>query len=185
MYFATASGRCVDITKMSEKDIHISDIAHHLAKICRYGGALPLHTHYSVATHSLNLTYYCMDKGYSLDVCRYALMHDASEAYLGDIVAGLKRHLHDYIEVENKVCTLIYNKYGIKTDENIAKTVKEMDARIVLDEACVFMKDHYHLYRNQLQDFAPLGVNIHADGSLVLIKQAFLHACDTLQIKEV
>lgn len=182
-YYITASGRKINISALSEKDIHLSDIAHHLARICRYGGALPLDKHYSVASHSLYLANYALDNGLP-HLARTLLMHDASEAYLGDLVSGLKPLLLDYCKLEEHVQNLIYQKYNISTDNPcITKLAKQLDTCIVLDEAAVFMPQFYELYAKQIP-YKRLGICIRANDNLFDVKDAFLRMCELLRVKD-
>ncbi len=160
-YYITRSGRKIDIQNLSIDDICLIDIAHHLAKICRYGGALSLEQHYSVAQHSLQLASWAMKQGHSLDVQRALLMHDATEAYLGDIVSGLKTSLPDYEKIEGKVAQLIKNKYQLWYNDEILKIIKEADNRIILDEALYFMPDQYPYFSEQLTGLEPLGIDLY------------------------
>lgn len=184
-YFATASGRTIDLKRLSPEDIHLGDIAHHLTKICRFGGAMALGSHYSVARHSLNLAYYAIDNKLKPNIIKACLMHDASEAYLGDIVTGLKGILIDYKynQLETTVQEMIADKYDIDiyTTESI---VKEFDTRIVLDEAASFMPHFYDIYKAQLIGYEPLDIIVREDSSLALTKIEFLHLCESFDIKE-
>lgn len=108
--FYTFSKRLIDFEDFKESDVTIVDIAHHLSRINRFGGALPEGVHYSVANHSLILAKYFEDRG-ELEHAQLALLHDASEAYIGDVVSGLKILLPDYKELEHKVSTVIFKKY--------------------------------------------------------------------------
>lgn len=182
-YYATASGRKIDIQNFTEDDIYLDDIAHHLAKICRYGGSLALDKHYSVASHSMELAQYCLDNNYGEEMAAYALLHDASEAYLGDIVSGLKALLPDYQRIERAVQYKINLKYGLGNKDNIAKLVKKLDTRIVIDEAAAFMPQFYDLYKSQIE-MEPLNITIVPDGSLFIVKRVFLKMCELLGIKE-
>lgn len=184
-YYITNSGRKIDIATISLSDICIKDIAHHLTKICRYGGALDLNKHYSVANHSLALYYYARDNGYSLDVQKAVLLHDAAEAYLGDIVAGLKKHLPDYSAIEITVEHLIAEKYQLNTDKEVADIVKELDSRIILDEAIAFMPYYYYaLFSAQTHGIKPLGIKLYADASLHITKALFIETCYSLDIRD-
>ncbi len=79
----TISGKKIDFQNLNPDSIDILDIAHALSKICRFGG----HTNrfYSVAQHSIIVAHLVPD-----DCKKAALLHDASEAYLGDVVKPLK-----------------------------------------------------------------------------------------------
>jgi len=72
-------------------EIVIEDIAHALSNICRFGG----HTRefYSVLDHSLLVTRYLERAGASSYVQMLGLLHDAHEAYTGDIPTPFKRYL--------------------------------------------------------------------------------------------
>lgn len=112
-----ANGRVIDPLDPSPDAIFIEDIVHSLANQCRYGG----HTRsfYSVAQHSVLASMY-VEAGYEFD----ALMHDTSEAYLVDVPSPLKYALFGdaYRETENKLMTVIAEKYGFNwpTPEAVA-----------------------------------------------------------------
>lgn len=67
------------------QDIVIDDIAHALSNLCRYNGHC--RTFYSIAEHSLRVSL-----AVPTDDALWGLLHDASEAYLGDFVSPLKYH---------------------------------------------------------------------------------------------
>lgn len=100
--------------------IDILDIAHGLSMICRFGG----HTKkfYSVAQHSLIVSQLCPDE-YKLE----GLMHDATEAYMGDMVRPLKQLMPEYISAENKLHDVINKKYKLKHNKKCKKQVKVAD----------------------------------------------------------
>ena len=99
--FMTQSGRFVDVVAPTPGDVNVEDIAHHLSMICRFGGATPVH--YSVAQHCVFVSK-ILEAEYPDDhVLQYAgLLHDASEAYVGDMVSPLKRRQEDFRAVEDK-----------------------------------------------------------------------------------
>ncbi len=76
--------------------IRIEDIGHALSMICRFGGQA--REFYSVAQHSL-LVAELAPQEFAFD----ALLHDASEAYCGDMVRPLKNLLPGYREIEEKI----------------------------------------------------------------------------------
>ncbi len=184
-FYITTSGRKIELPKFNVADICIEDIAHHLTKICRFGGALELGVHYSVASHSLYLVNYARQEGYSEEVQRYLLLHDASEAYLGDIPSGLKALLPDYKKIEKKVTQLIFMRYNINIPKN--KEIIMLDKNIVLDEAASLSPHHYNFFEENLLNYkgiySPLGIKIKADGCLNYIRSTFLAECSRLDIK--
>lgn len=66
----------------------IKDIAHHLSLLCRFGGAT--FRHYSVAEHSLLVATILRLRGESPAVQLAGLLHDAHEAYMGDLATPIK-----------------------------------------------------------------------------------------------
>ena len=86
--------------------IAIEDIAHGLAFQCRFNGQT--HEFYSVAQHSL-----AVSSLVPTDLRLAALLHDAAEAYLGDMVKPLKVLLPEFAAIEDKVSALIAAAFGI------------------------------------------------------------------------
>ena len=89
-YIRTASGRDVYLSDPG-RSIVIEDIAASLAKICRYNG----HTRvpYSVAQHSIWVARQIKASGYGAKLQLAGLMHDAAEAYLGDMPTPVQRFI--------------------------------------------------------------------------------------------
>lgn len=107
MHVITNSGRSIELTTLPiDQDFDINDIAHHLAMICRFGGATD--EFYSVAQHSVIVSRY-VEKEYQFA----ALLHDASEAYLGDMVEPLKMLLPDYQRIESAMQVAINAHYDL------------------------------------------------------------------------
>jgi len=101
------SGKEIDIFNLKESDIDITDIAHALSMICRFGGHVK--RFYCVAQHSI---WICnnLPEEYKLE----GLLHDASEGYLIDIPTPIKRGLLEYIELETKVMKVIFGKFDME-----------------------------------------------------------------------
>ena len=79
----------------------IEDIAHSLSQLCRFNGHC-IGT-YTVAQHSCIVAEYARDEHKLI-----ALMHDAAEAYIGDIPRPLKYLIPDIKKVENWLMTQIF-----------------------------------------------------------------------------
>lgn len=86
----TASGRSVRLLRPDADSISIRDIAAHLSKICRFAGATQ--SFYSVAQHSILVSN--LMANYGPEAQLYGLLHDASEAYTGDIPQPVKALLN-------------------------------------------------------------------------------------------
>lgn len=83
-----ASGKVVNPLDLKPEDVLLHDIAHHLGNTCRFsGGTDPF---YSVAEHSVRVTRWVRQQLGSIEDQRWALVHDASEAYLVDLPKPLK-----------------------------------------------------------------------------------------------
>jgi 5'-deoxynucleotidase YfbR-like HD superfamily hydrolase len=108
-FIYTYTGRKFYATNPRVCDIELEDIIWALSKICRFGNHC--HMHYSVAQHSV-LASYLVPEHLALTT----LMHDASEAYMGDIVRPLKRYpeLAKVVEgIERRISIAISKMYGL------------------------------------------------------------------------
>ena len=114
----TISGKYVNVLNPNPDDIVIEDIAHSLAFMPRYGG----HTHrfYSVAEHCIRC-FYLADPEFKFET----LMHDATEAYLLDMMKPIKEVLRDYQALEDNLQKVICEKFGLPYP--MSKEVKEID----------------------------------------------------------
>jgi hypothetical protein len=118
------SGAWFDFGSPQSSPFTIDDIAHGLANICRYSGQC--NRFYSVAEHSLLVSETAV--GFELE----ALMHDAAEAFLGDITRPLKQMLPDYKQIEGKVERAIFSRFHIQTP--LPRQVKQADLRVLAAE---------------------------------------------------
>lgn len=109
--------------------------------------------HNSVAEHCVLLSYLVPPKH-----ALWALLHDAAEAYVGDMVAPLKRHLPEYKQAELRVMQAIRDRFGL-VDE-CPREVKEADLRIMADEARQVMARPTHPW-GSLAGVQPFGVTLH------------------------
>ena len=114
------SGHRIDPLHIKEDDIYLEDIAHALSLICRGNGHIKYF--YSVAQHSLNCAKEAQSRGYSKHVVLSCLFHDASEAYMSDLITPIKKQMKEYQLLET-----IFQAFHIKL-KNDEKTIwKEMD----------------------------------------------------------
>ena len=151
------------------EEVHLVDIVQGLVNAARYRGQTKFF--YPVLTHSIlvsqateNLAW---DKGWSLQACKdvalEGLLHDASEAFLGDVARPLKRMktMREYCKVEALWEDAIFKRFDIESTPVTKKLVKEADSRIVLDEIKVLMKDPGMWERaGRYPDLEPLGIHV-------------------------
>ena len=89
------SGRRLDILDPSPLDVELSDIAHGLARVARWNGQTQGDYPFSVAQHSVLVLelFRAGSAGASAESCLHALLHDAPEYVMGDIISPFKAAL--------------------------------------------------------------------------------------------
>ena len=118
-YVSTFLGNRFYLTRPHIDDVAIEDIAHGLAYQCRFNGQT--NAFYSVAQHSLMV----MDL-VPPDHRFAALLHDAAEAYLGDMVKPLKNLFPEFSVIEARVMAIIGEKFGLDLT-HLALSIKQAD----------------------------------------------------------
>ena len=134
--FRTYSGVMLDLSDPEHAIIRAEDIAHHLARVCRFGGSID--GYYSVASHCVYVSRRLQEEGHSWYVQAAGLLHDAAEAYLGDVVSGLKRLLPEYRALEDRWSRRIEDYFDVhfsNRESPVGLAVKDADLRARLAEA--------------------------------------------------
>lgn len=121
----TYSGIAFDLRNPKPEMIRIGDIVHSLALINRFNGAARFP--YSVAQHSL---YVASLLPMSLKL--HGLLHDAAEAYVGDLVSPLKKILSEYKKVEADIAKVVADVFGLAYPE--PEEVKKADLAVLSAE---------------------------------------------------
>lgn len=109
-FFAVGNGNLISVLNPKPEDIDINTIASSLAKQCRFNGHCS--RMYTVAEHSVrgtNIAY----KDYGPSVAREFLLHDATEAYLGDMIRPLKRLIPMFSEIEQGFWGAISQRFNL------------------------------------------------------------------------
>ncbi len=134
------SGRRLDLLDPSPLDIEIEDIAHGLARVARWNGQTQGDHAYSVAEHSVLVESLTIQFEPNLD--RHwrlaALLHDASEYVVGDMISPFKAALGlDYKEFENRLMRAVHMRFSIPVEvpEKIEKLIKRADKASAFFEA--------------------------------------------------
>ena len=133
------SGRRLDLLDPSPMDIEIEDIAHGLARVARWNGQTIGEHAFSVAQHSVVVEEICAHIQPDLEPKwrLAALLHDASEYVIGDMISPFKAALGlDYKKFEERLETAIHIRFGIpaKTPLAVKKLIKQAD------RACAFFE---------------------------------------------
>lgn len=118
------SGTEFDILDPWNSSFGIEDIARGLSLICRYVGQC--REFYSVAEHSLYVSQLCPDHAMA------ALLHDAAEAFIGDVSGPLKALLPAYKRIEREVEAAIFARFDISYP--LAKDIKAADLSVTAAE---------------------------------------------------
>lgn len=133
------SGRMVYVLDLQPEDVCPRDIAHHLAIYNRWTGAT--YEPWSVAQHSLLAAAHVREAGHDDTAELYALLHDAAEAYMGDICRPIKaafalRAPGVLEEIEAGIDAAIFRRFGLPPimPTSIAKAVKEADQAVTSTE---------------------------------------------------
>ena len=129
----TWSGRRFDPLHMQPSDVSLEDIAHALSLLCRGGGHLD--RFYPVGQHCINCAREARARGWSNRLVLACLLHDASEAYISDIIRPVKIHLDNYREIEDAIMAVILEAFGLQdlTPEENA-TWKRIDDDMLQNE---------------------------------------------------
>ena len=163
------SGAYFDLLDPAGSAFTIQDIAHGLSHTCRYAGQCS--GFYSVAEHSWHTSFLVPEH---LQLA--ALMHDAAEAFIGDVTRPLKSLLPDYKRIERVIEHAIAARFGIVGMH--AAEVKHADLTMLAAEQAQIMPSHADAW-------AVLGGVIPAPVDVVmwtppLAKAWFLHRFEQL-----
>lgn len=191
MQCRTFTGRMVDPLHLAADDVDPADLAHSLAQQARFNGHLPAWmlpadddpSHwpriYSVAAHSLAVSEMLWNATGDRMLRTWGLLHDAAEAYLGDVVRPLKPwcsildpntgDLIDVAEVERRILFQVSRRFSLSWP--VPEIVAEADRLALACEVAYFWPDvnladwglaDETLPKWKLGGEAPLGVYLHA-----------------------
>ncbi|MGA0544726.1 YfbR-like 5'-deoxynucleotidase [Brevundimonas sp. VNH65] len=134
------SGRRLDLLDPSPFDIEIEDIAHGLARVARWNGQTIGEHAFSVAQHSVVVEEIAVHIKPDLDPKwrLAALLHDASEYVIGDMISPFKSALGvNYKAFEARLEHAIHVRFGLpaKTPVAIKTLIKKADRACAYFEA--------------------------------------------------
>lgn len=140
MWTVTNTGRMFRYDKFDPAAVCLEDIAHALSFQCRYNGHC--HAFYTTAEHSMHIAD-CIARRHKDNpnkkkvnrLVAQALLHDAAEAYVGDMPGPFKAMMPEFDKYEKDLMSKIFTKY--KLPKLLNREVKEIDMRILLNEKAV------------------------------------------------
>ena len=149
MIITTYSGVEIDLLNLKPSDIKIEDIEHALSMQCRFNGHCL--EFYSVAQHSVLVSDYLRDvKDAAEELQLLGLMHDAAEAYIGDIISPIKHFpkMAKHIKaVEESVNDAINARFALDWSSAQRNLVKYADKVLLVTEARDLLRaksDHWY-----------------------------------------
>jgi hypothetical protein len=154
------------------EDLDLVDIAHALSLQCRYNG----HTSrfYSVAEHCV-----LVSQSVPEEFAAWGLLHDAAEAYIGDLIRPIKRSMPSFCAADDQLTALIAERFGLDGTE-IPAAVHHADARILLTERAELLNmSTGHRWDEYVEGLEPLDVEVVGVAPQVA-EQAFLDRFEEL-----
>jgi uncharacterized protein len=129
------SGFFAKPTALEPSDVLIGDVAHHLSQICRFTGGT--REPYSVAQHCVLVSWELQSAGFDRRYTLAGLLHDASEAYVGDFAGPLKSDDElgpAYKRIEHKIQAAIEERFGLPDGSFHWIPVKRADEELLAAE---------------------------------------------------
>mgnify|MGYP005722047657 FL=1 len=126
------SGRRLDLLDPTPLDIEIQDIAHGLSFVARWNGQTSGDFPYSVAEHSLLVEkiFGELNPNSNFEARLAALLHDAPEYVLGDLISPVKAAVgYGYENLDEKLTAAIHRRFGLpaKVSLDLKRKIKKAD----------------------------------------------------------
>jgi 5'-deoxynucleotidase YfbR-like HD superfamily hydrolase len=182
------SGRRLDLLDPSPLDVEITDIAHGLARVSRWNGQTHGDHAFSVAQHCLVVEdiFCCIARDISPECRLAALLHDAPEYVIGDMISPFKAVVGGgYKAVERRLQRAIHLRFVLAADlaEGLRKTIKRADRIAAFFEATQlagFSDPEAARFFGRPRGFSAEGLDLKPK-SAKTVQQAFLTRFDEIE----
>jgi 5'-deoxynucleotidase YfbR-like HD superfamily hydrolase len=177
------SGEAFDLLNVNPDSLQLTDIVQALSHICRFGG----HTKefYSVLQHSVLVGEIVFGLGAVLEMplpdmaklIRTALLHDASEAYIGDLVRPLKRASDlgpIFKQIEDPLQRAISEKFGLLWP--FPEIIHKADDIALMTEARDLLDDDTDRWNFIRKDIEPMRARISPNATFKDVRMQFWRA---------
>ncbi len=124
-WFLSLKGRRIYPFSLRPEEVDIEEVALSLSLTCRFNGHC--RAFYSVAQHSVLVALQLPP-----DLRLVGLLHDATEAYVGDLIRPIKRALPEFSRLEGQIWESVAARFGLPA--NLPTEVKMADNRMLQTE---------------------------------------------------
>lgn len=178
------TGRRIELEEPTPDMICIEDIAHALSRICRFTGHCGRHE--SVAEHSILVALLVSEMIFDseadrLTAVRQALLHDATEAYLGDVSTPLKQLLPYYSALEDNLWGVIALRFGLP--EAVHPLIKTCDIIALQTERRDLLSASEHKWHPNIEAVLPDQRRMQVDVTPNAAKDSFLKCAAMLGLQ--
>ncbi|MGF7156745.1 YfbR-like 5'-deoxynucleotidase [Bartonella heixiaziensis] len=186
------SGRRLDLLNPSPFDVEIEDIAHGLARVARWNGQTRGEHAYSVAQHSLLVEqiFHKLFPQSRSNECLCALLHDAPEYVIGDMISPFKAVIgKQYESIEKRIQDVIHMRFSLPINPNqkLLKKIKQADRIAAFYEAITlagFSTEEALRYFGHPSDILPDGLHLKPC-STQQIEKAFLIRFKEIDVQRI
>lgn len=175
-WMQTHNGIAVDLLNPKPEHILLEDIGHALARLARFNGHL--RQTYTVAEHCIHVASLLPPQ---LKI--YGLLHDATEAYMGDLITPIKDMCPEFRRIESVLEDAIYAAFNLPPlGPGDKYQLKKADRTMLFAEKRTLMQfPDWHKYDGedaqpfQYIKFWPKGIRVQA------IKNRYIQAVKDAQ----
>ena len=124
----THTGRTITPLSADPDDVSLDDVAHALANQTRFAGQCD--EPYSVARHAVHVSREVEARGGRPAAIRWGLLHDATEAYIADVPAPVKRSLPGYTAAEARLAETVREAFDLSLSSEDERLVDAADSAV-------------------------------------------------------